>query len=102
MAQEITHSLESLKKAQLDCCIKAKGRAECTDHADLNGAELKIFNGSLHCDFCGQWEAEYRSNGFSNTSSRTREKALKKLIKRLRDDADFIEKYMINESTNQK
>jgi len=61
------------------------------------------FKGSLIEHFNGRYELEYSSNGIlGSVRSAKRNKAFKKLIERLRADADFIEQNMIHdESANQ-
>jgi len=62
----------------------------------------EFFKGSLVEHFYGAYELEYSSSGISGAvRGKKRNKALKNLIERLRADADYIEKHMINESTNQ-
>lgn len=49
----------------------------------------------------GSIEFEYDSNGSKRITGRTIEETAKSLVARLRSDADLIEKYFTDESTNQ-
>ena len=60
------------------------------------------FKGALREDYLFGYEIEYNSTGLTKVNGRKRIGTLEKLVARLRSDADFIEKYMINESTDQK
>ncbi len=75
--------------------------SQCQDRS-AHSSIFKLFKGSLHVNYCGSYEAIYTSVGLDTIKGRSNSKALKKLVERLRADADFIEQNMIHdESTNQ-
>lgn len=110
---EITHNLESLKKAQLDWSLEAKRRAEIGCFEIQTGVQcgmsprsddvLARAEGTLHIKKwgVGHIEFEYNSDGRERVVGGTVQDTAKLLVARLRRDADLIEKYFTNESTNQ-
>ncbi len=61
-----------------------------------------VLEGALKFEFLEGLRIEYCSTGLHRVSGQTKLEALKKLVERMRDDADYIESIMIrNESTNQ-
>lgn len=61
-----------------------------------------VLEGALKFESLDEVRIEYCSTGLVHVSGQTKLEALKKLVERMRDDADYIESIMIrNESTNQ-
>ena len=78
---------ESSGRIPIDQCIKRSTYV-------FSSYQNNHFKGAIKLDFCGRYEAEYISTGVIGVEGKTREEVLKKLVERLRADADFIEQKM--------
>lgn len=74
----------------------------CSDRTPKNDILIRA-EGTLHIKKwgVGHIELEYESNGRDRVVGGTVQQVAKLLVARLRSDADLIEKYFTDESTNQ-